>query len=71
MFFDSLIGGGAHWTLYSPDNSYVTRTNLLSDFETTLQDDGTYLLILSGYVVLSGYDNRNYSFKVTNPPIAL
>ncbi|MFM6116760.1 MAG: Ig-like domain-containing protein [Sphaerospermopsis kisseleviana] len=64
LFFDSLVNfTNATWTLYNPGNGYVTSANY-GDFETTLNSDGTYLLVLSGY----NNDNTNYSFKVTNPP---
>ncbi|KHG41357.1 hypothetical protein OA07_11900 [Aphanizomenon flos-aquae 2012/KM1/D3] len=64
LFFDSLVNStNATWRLYNPGNGYVTSANY-GDFETTLNNDGTYLLVLSGY----NNDNTNYSFKVTNPP---
>ncbi|BCL35091.1 Ig-like domain-containing protein [Nostoc sp. MS1] len=68
LFFDSLINSfvSANWTLYGPGNQYVTGTNLSSDFETTLTNTGTYLLVIDGYN--SNNNPINYSFKVTNPP---
>jgi hypothetical protein len=64
LFFDSLANTtSATWTLYSPVNQYVTSNNV-SDFETTLTSDGTYLLVLNGN---NSTANVNYSFKVTNP----
>ncbi|QLE56855.1 Ig-like domain-containing protein [Nostoc sp. TCL26-01] len=66
LFFDSLAtASGANWTLYNSGNQYVTAANLSSDFETTLTNTGTYLLVLDGN---NTNGNVNYSFKVTNPP---
>jgi hypothetical protein len=69
LFFNSLIGWlystpPVSWSLYGPGNENITDNyNYSSDFDVTLDNDGTYLLVLSGYL---NDGNFNYNFKVSD-----
>jgi hypothetical protein len=68
--FDSLLTGAVNgsWALYNSNNQYLIGTGLASDFNTTLPNDGTYLLLLSGSSIFGGNSNGtvNYNFQVTD-----
>src|ERR1043166_5512574 len=67
LFFDSLnpyIGGAGNWYLFRPNNEVITYNNLGSDFETTLTQDGTYLLGLSDTIGTGA----SYAIHLVNPP---
>jgi membrane-associated phospholipid phosphatase/methionine-rich copper-binding protein CopC len=69
LFFDSLSkdATNGYWTLYGTGNQYITQSSLSTDLETTLPNDGTYLLVLNRYTSTTT-TKIDYSFKVTNPP---
>jgi large repetitive protein len=69
--FDSLLNGvvNGSWALYNSNNQYLIGTGLASDFNTTLPNDGTYLLLLSGSNIIFGGNGNgtvNYNFQVTD-----
>jgi Ca2+-binding RTX toxin-like protein len=63
--FDNLSGGlGASWTLYGPNNQFISSTNLSDDFDVTLPGAGEYLLVLFGGNPAAPI---NYSFTAVTP----
>jgi hypothetical protein len=73
LYFDSLASAsGAQWNFYSPDNRSLNSAGIGSDFELTLAESGTDILVLAG----SSASPVALSFEVGTPndltsPIAL
>ena len=46
LYFDRQVGGAARWQLYGPSLVEMMDTGLERDFETVIQESGTYYLLL-------------------------
>ncbi|NEP10260.1 MAG: DUF4114 domain-containing protein [Symploca sp. SIO2C1] len=60
FFFDSRTNSSSNWKLYDTGNRLIREEQLKDDFEVTLDQDGTYTLMLGG-----GSNNQlDYDFRV-------
>ena len=63
LYFDSQTTGvSGSWSLYGPNNQYITGSGLSGDFQATLSNDGTYVLVIQGSTTAA-----NFNFQVVTP----
>jgi hypothetical protein len=65
LYFDSSMNSSGLWTLYDSGNQEVGRASLNSDFEVSLAQTGTYVLVLQG----NTNEAVDYQFQVITPEI--
>src|SRR5207237_7842420 len=79
LFFDGLgPNSGGNWYLYGPGDEQLGGANLVNDFEVTLPQNGTYVLVLAGnsvanpvpYSVRVGSSNVSRSFLALGTTVA-
>ena len=63
--------GGGNWTLYGPNNSYVSSASLGGDFEPRLPNNGTYVLVLANGANPLTYSNQVNSYTVVTNAVSL
>ena len=74
LFFDGMGPSvSANWYLYGPDNSQLGGANIAGSFEVTLNQSGTYILVLDGNNVAGSvpYLTRVVTTQVSNTPLTL
>src|SRR5205814_1664832 len=63
--------GGATWSLYSPNDTYISSASFSGDFYQTLASSGTYVLVFQNAANTVGYTNQVNSFSFTTNVLAL
>jgi large repetitive protein len=69
LYFNAkgVVGGGAGWYLYGPNNAQLTGTSLAGDFEQTLAASGTYAVVFANAANPVAYSNQVNTFSyITN-----